>query len=781
MKSFLFLLVILVEGCFGYRVVCVYTNWSQYRPPGAKFLPEDVDAKLCTHLIYVYAKLKGNKLEPTEWNDDGSAWSEGMYDRVNNLKQINPEMKTLLGVGGWMMGSKDFSKLASGRISRKLFAKTSVKFLRDRKFDGLAIDWQHPTKRGGKPQDKVNFSLLLKEIRKAFQDDSRKTGLPPLLLTAGVSASREVIEEGYEIDNLTKYTDFLNVMAYDLHGAWDNYTGHPSQLYPREEEFGPPAEINVDSAMRYWMSKVPDRTKLILGVSSYGRTFTLRKTRHNDYNVPTTGPGEAGEFTQQPGMLAYYERCSQYADAKRVWDPVSQVAYWHKGNQWIAGEDVESVKAKVNWTRTYEIGGVMLWSLDTDDFDDMCISELYPLLNAVVTALNDPTFVTRNTSLHDQIMHISSDKNIKSISETKISDNEITPTTTATKIKPTANITPKTKISETVSSKVVDKAANVNSKIMETKVKANIHENSKVQSLDKDNTLQTRNNQPGSKSDHDTLKSTKSKKVKPKGKRRRMSPKMRRMMFLRRRKQQQNRKKQLKGKGKSDKPNESINKNKRSKAKDDSPTINQRSKNVDNPTDKLQTESNISSSIDVPRENESLTVNRKLNVNTEDNKDKKVFSGKSNQESLIVKEEAKITTIMKLAFNDSSVDENILTKDMLKKGKNKTKVTNGSKITIGKTLRIAPRRKARPVINIKQRHMQLKATTNTKSDKPQGEMNPLNKKLKTNKLSDNFNTHETTTNNIRQENTLKSLSNPTVQKNDRQNGRKIKTGKLDEV
>ena len=59
--------------------------------------------------------------------------------------------------------------------------------------------------------------------------------------------------------------------------------------------------------MRYWMSKVSDKSKLILGVSTYGRTFTLRKTRHNDYNVPTTGPGDAGEFTQQPGMLAYYE------------------------------------------------------------------------------------------------------------------------------------------------------------------------------------------------------------------------------------------------------------------------------------------------------------------------------------------------------------------------------------------------------------------------------------------------------------------------------------------
>lgn len=37
----------------------------------------------------------------------------------------------------------------------------------------------------------------------------------------------------------------MNVMAYDLHGDWDNYTGHPSQLYAREEEYGPVAEINV--------------------------------------------------------------------------------------------------------------------------------------------------------------------------------------------------------------------------------------------------------------------------------------------------------------------------------------------------------------------------------------------------------------------------------------------------------------------------------------------------------------------------------------------------------
>ncbi|XP_052790001.1 oviduct-specific glycoprotein-like isoform X1 [Mya arenaria] len=380
-----------IHGASGFRIVCVYTNWSQYRPGDGKFLPEDVDPTLCTHLIYVYAKLQRNKLHSSEWNDEGTRWKDGMYQRVINLKELNPEMKVLLGVGGWMMGSKDFSRLASRRGSRRVFARSAVKFLRDRKFDGLTIDWQHPTRRGGRPRDRQNYSFLLKEVRMAFDAESKKSGLPPLLLTAGVSASIDVIDTAYEVDNLTRYTDFLNVFAYDLHGAWDNYTGHPSQLYPRQDEFGPATEINVDASMRHWMSLVPDASKLVLGVSTYGRTFTLRRSRHHEYNVPTTGPGVEGEFTRQTGMLAYYERCNQYMDAPRVWDPVSQVAYWYSGDQWIAGEDTDSVRAKVNWTTTYQAGGIMLWSLDTDDFRKKCGNEAFPLLKAAIDEKKAPT------------------------------------------------------------------------------------------------------------------------------------------------------------------------------------------------------------------------------------------------------------------------------------------------------------------------------------------------------------------------------------------------------
>jgi chitinase len=57
--------------------VCYLTNWSQYRPSGGTFFPENVDPNLCTHIVYAFAKVVGDNIEPYEWNDADSAWSKG--------------------------------------------------------------------------------------------------------------------------------------------------------------------------------------------------------------------------------------------------------------------------------------------------------------------------------------------------------------------------------------------------------------------------------------------------------------------------------------------------------------------------------------------------------------------------------------------------------------------------------------------------------------------------------------------------------------------------------
>lgn len=41
----------------------------------------------------------------------------------------------------------------------------------------------------------------------------------------------------------------------------------------------------------------------------YGQSFHLSNPGDSSYGSEAIGPGLPGEFTQQPGMLAYYEIC----------------------------------------------------------------------------------------------------------------------------------------------------------------------------------------------------------------------------------------------------------------------------------------------------------------------------------------------------------------------------------------------------------------------------------------------------------------------------------------
>lgn len=54
-----------------------------------------------------------------------------------------------------------------------------------------------------------------------------------------------------------------------------------------------------------------DKSKLIMGVPLYGQSFTLISLSMHDVGAETLSPGDAGELTQQPGMLAAYEICNR--------------------------------------------------------------------------------------------------------------------------------------------------------------------------------------------------------------------------------------------------------------------------------------------------------------------------------------------------------------------------------------------------------------------------------------------------------------------------------------
>lgn len=62
-----------------------------------------------------------------------------------------------------------------------------------------------------------------------------------------------------------------------------------------------------DYSVKFYINEGADRNKIVLGIPTYGRSYTLLNEESTEIGAPTDGPGAQGEATREKGYLAYYE------------------------------------------------------------------------------------------------------------------------------------------------------------------------------------------------------------------------------------------------------------------------------------------------------------------------------------------------------------------------------------------------------------------------------------------------------------------------------------------
>ncbi|MBB4964196.1 chitinase [Saccharothrix violaceirubra] len=250
------------------RVIGYFSSWRTGANGTPAYLASDIPWTKVTHLNYAFAHIDGNN-KVSVGSDNANNPSTGLnlpgldpalpykghFNLLTKYKKQYPNVKTLISVGGWAETGGYFDdagkRVASGGFYKlgqqpqatiDAFADSAVDFIKKYGFNGVDIDYEYATsnKYAGNPDDfwisDANRGTLwagYEKIMKALREKLDRAGAADgkhYMLTAAVPASGWLLR-GQEAYQVTKYLDYLNMMTYDLHGAWNHFVGPNASLY----------------------------------------------------------------------------------------------------------------------------------------------------------------------------------------------------------------------------------------------------------------------------------------------------------------------------------------------------------------------------------------------------------------------------------------------------------------------------------------------------------------------------------------------------------------------
>ncbi|WP_394842731.1 glycoside hydrolase family 18 protein [Pendulispora brunnea] len=376
----------------GKRVIGYFTEWGVYgRNYHVKNIVTSGSASKLTHINYAFANVVGNRCQLGDTYSDydkyydaagsvdgvSDTWDTGAlrgnFNQLKKLKKKYPNIKVLISLGGWSWSS-GFSDAALP-ANRSAFVKSCVDlYIKDSRwaglFDGIDVDWEYPGACGNtcnfRPEDTQNFTALLAEFRS--QLNAAKAGS---LLTIAAPAGPDKISK-IQVGSIHQYLDFINLMTYDFHGAWETTTNFHSALYNSASNPSKALKFSTDEAVSLWLNGGTPSNKLVVGIPFYGRGWTGVTNASNGVYQKATG---AAQGTYEQGIDDY--KVLKNKGFQGYYHPDTK-AYWiFNGSEFWSYDTPTSIGTKTSYIKSKSLGGGMFWELSGDTSNGELVSAVF--------------------------------------------------------------------------------------------------------------------------------------------------------------------------------------------------------------------------------------------------------------------------------------------------------------------------------------------------------------------------------------------------------------------
>ncbi|XP_037509672.2 chitinase-like protein 4 [Rhipicephalus sanguineus] len=331
------------------------TEWS------SELNPDVIDDTLCTHVLVgaLAVSAQGRLVTVLPKHEE-------LISKIARTK-----LKVLLSVGANHAAA--LSHVVAYRWTRLRFIRSAVRMVRKYRLSGIDLDWEIPGWLSGHVGDRYLFRLLLQDFR-SYMKETKKV----FLLSASICAIPAAMPSTYDVRGLSRYLDFINLMAHDLDFSrpWRQSTSHHSPLFPKLlNKHDERTAHSCVSAVRHWAQLGMPHEKIVLGIPLYARVYQLEDPSENGWGSRALGQA----------VLPFNKVCQILKEGSvTVMDKTAYAPYAYLGDVWISYENVESVVLKCLWADSVGLGGVMTYAIDMDDWEGKCDNNTkFPIHKAI--------------------------------------------------------------------------------------------------------------------------------------------------------------------------------------------------------------------------------------------------------------------------------------------------------------------------------------------------------------------------------------------------------------